>query len=112
MADARTAYTPAAGGVGVAGKLLYRAGRSVVALLLSLLARPRVYGAAAVPRRGPLLVVANHASNIDPMLLALAILTRNAGDTTAALRYARMLVESHPDDPRVPNLLRSLGRTR
>jgi 1-acyl-sn-glycerol-3-phosphate acyltransferase len=73
MAGAPTACIPAAGGAGVAGRLLYRAGRGIVALLLGLLTRPKYYGVAAVPRRGPLLVVANHASNIDPMLLTLAV---------------------------------------
>ena len=44
------------------------------------------------------------------VLLALAILNRDAGDTAAAARYARLLVESHPDDARGRELLQSLTR--
>jgi predicted CXXCH cytochrome family protein len=47
----------------------------------------------------------------DPdVLLALGLLSRNAGDTLAARRYARMLVQAHPDDARAQELLRSLRR--
>ena len=46
------------------------------------------------------------------VLLGLALLSRDAGDTVAARRYARLLVEAHPQDPRGQELLRSLGRGR
>jgi Flp pilus assembly protein TadD len=44
------------------------------------------------------------------VLLALGILHRNTGDTASATRYARMLVQSYPDDPRGQALLKSLTR--
>jgi predicted CXXCH cytochrome family protein len=44
------------------------------------------------------------------VLLALGILHRNAGDTASATRYARMLVQSYPDDSRGQALLKSLTR--
>jgi Flp pilus assembly protein TadD len=46
------------------------------------------------------------------VLLGLALLSRDAGDTVAARRYARLLVEAHPQDPRGLELLRSLGPGR
>jgi 1-acyl-sn-glycerol-3-phosphate acyltransferase len=73
MAASRAGPRVAAGGATLAGKLLYRVGRALAAGLLLLVTRPSVRGSANVPRRGPLLVVANHASYADPMLLALAL---------------------------------------
>jgi 1-acyl-sn-glycerol-3-phosphate acyltransferase len=58
-----------------AGRLLYGAGCNVSWLLLQALGRPRLEGRKHVPRSGPLLVVANHVSAIDPPLLG-AILPR------------------------------------
>lgn len=46
------------------------------------------------------------------VLLGLALLSRDAGDTVAARRYARLLVEAHPQDSRGQELVRSLGRRR
>lgn len=43
---------------------------SVVSPVLHSYLRGRIYGAKKVPLAGPLIVVANHASNLDPVLLA------------------------------------------
>ncbi len=43
---------------------------SVVSPVLHSYWRGRIYGAKKVPMTGPLIVVANHASNVDPVLLA------------------------------------------
>lgn len=43
---------------------------SVVSPVLHTYFRGRIYGADHVPRRGPLIVVANHASDFDPPLLS------------------------------------------
>ena len=47
--------------------------RLVVAFLFKILVGPRVRGQRRVPRRGPLLVVANHLSYLEPPLLAVAL---------------------------------------
>ena len=59
----------------VAGRLLYGAGCGVSWLALQAVARTRLEGREHVPRTGPLLVVANHVSTIDPPLLG-ALLPR------------------------------------
>lgn len=41
--------------------------------MLGLYFRGRVYGAENVPRHGPLLIVANHASDFDPPLLSCSV---------------------------------------
>jgi len=46
---------------------------SVVSPMLGLYFRGRVYGAEHVPKTGPLIVVANHASDFDPPLLSAAV---------------------------------------
>jgi 1-acyl-sn-glycerol-3-phosphate acyltransferase len=46
---------------------------TVVNPMLRLYFRGRVYGAANVPRSGPLIIVANHASDFDPPLLSCAV---------------------------------------
>ena len=61
------------GGGRFVGRLLYLTGRAVVWAMLRLLARPSIEGRPDIPRRGALLVVANHASYVDPMLLAIAL---------------------------------------
>ena len=43
---------------------------SVVSPVLHGYLRGRIYGAKQVPKTGPLIVVANHASNFDPPLLS------------------------------------------
>ncbi|MEO0455823.1 MAG: lysophospholipid acyltransferase family protein [Cyanobacteria bacterium P01_A01_bin.114] len=43
---------------------------SVVSPTLHVYLRGRIYGAANVPRNGPLLVVANHASDFDPPIVS------------------------------------------
>lgn len=43
---------------------------SVVSPMLHGYFRGRIYGAKRVPKRGPLIVVANHGSNVDPPLLS------------------------------------------
>jgi len=45
-------------------------------------------------------------------LLGLALLSRDAGDTAAARRYARLLVDAHPQDAQGRALLQSLGTDR
>src|SRR4051812_15903374 len=73
MSSAPMARPFAAGGTGLTGRLLYRAGHAVASAILRLLTRPRVQDRHAVPRHGALLVVANHTSNFDPLLLAYAV---------------------------------------
>src|SRR5436305_14699281 len=73
MSSAPMAQPIAAGGTGVTGRLLYRVGHAIASVLLRLLTRPRVQGGHIVPRHGGLLVVANHTSNFDPLLLAYAV---------------------------------------
>jgi 1-acyl-sn-glycerol-3-phosphate acyltransferase len=63
---------------GLVGTGLYCAGRGVAALALRLGARPRLEGGEHVPRTGPLLVVANHVSLVDPPLLAVLLPRRLA----------------------------------
>jgi 1-acyl-sn-glycerol-3-phosphate acyltransferase len=46
---------------------------SVVSPMLGLYFRGRVYGTEHVPKTGPLIVVANHASDFDPPLLSAAV---------------------------------------
>lgn len=46
---------------------------SVVAPMLNLYFRGRIYGAQHVPQRGPIVVVSNHASDFDPPLLSCAV---------------------------------------
>jgi 1-acyl-sn-glycerol-3-phosphate acyltransferase len=43
---------------------------SVVSPVLHTYFRARVYGAEKVPQKGPLIVVSNHASDFDPLILA------------------------------------------
>jgi 1-acyl-sn-glycerol-3-phosphate acyltransferase len=49
--------------------LLYRISRLLVATLLLLFTRRRVRGRDNIPKQGPLIVVANHLSSIDPPLV-------------------------------------------
>ncbi len=51
----------------------YRAARGPTRLVLRALYRLDVVGAERVPRRGPLVVVANHESVLDPFVLAAAL---------------------------------------
>ena len=55
------------------GDLLYSSLRPVAWVLTHLVCRYRVSGREHVPRSGPLLVVANHLSWYDPILLALVL---------------------------------------
>ena len=41
-----------------------------------------------------------------------AMLTRDAGDTVAARRFARLLIDAHPQDVRAQELLQSLRTPR
>jgi 1-acyl-sn-glycerol-3-phosphate acyltransferase len=53
-----------------AGTAVYRIGHALARVAVGLLARARVEAASNVPRTGGLLVVANHTSLVDPVLLA------------------------------------------
>lgn len=56
---------------GWVSRLLYAVGRVVVAIVFGVVYRARGYGAHRVPRRGPVLLVANHQSHLDPPLIGL-----------------------------------------
>lgn len=51
----------------------------------------------------------SRSPNDRNVLYALATFSRDAGDTTAARRYARLLVQAHPGDAEGRALLQSLG---
>jgi 1-acyl-sn-glycerol-3-phosphate acyltransferase len=52
---------------------IYRVCRPVVWVLLFLLSRWEIRGKENVPREGPLIVVANHMTNLDPPLLSVSL---------------------------------------
>lgn len=64
-------------GQSLAAAALYRACRTAVELLATLLYRFRVYRVGSLPSRGGLLVIANHVSHLDPPLIAAALRDRN-----------------------------------
>lgn len=66
---------PAVPGVPPSGARAYRLGRTLCRLALRTLVRPEVVGLEHVPREGPLLVVGNHLSFLEPPLIT-AILPR------------------------------------
>lgn len=51
----------------------YYLGREITRMLFPLLTRYRVRGRENVPKQGPLLVVANHISQVDPPLVGISI---------------------------------------
>ncbi|MEE9583478.1 MAG: lysophospholipid acyltransferase family protein [Dehalococcoidales bacterium] len=53
--------------------MLYAIGRAIAGILLFLLTRRRVRGRDNVPRRGSLLVIANHLNLIDPSVLVTSL---------------------------------------
>jgi 1-acyl-sn-glycerol-3-phosphate acyltransferase len=57
--------------------LLYRISRLIIAILLFMFTRRRVRGRSNIPKRGPIIIVANHISSIDPPLVD-SILNRRA----------------------------------
>ena len=56
--------------IGPRASWLYMVGRAAVRLVLVLGARVQVKGRERIPRRGALLVIANHSSVLDPVVLA------------------------------------------
>ncbi len=46
---------------------------SVVAPMLGVYFRGRIYGAEKVPTQGPIVVASNHASNLDPPLVSCSV---------------------------------------
>jgi len=52
---------------------IYRVSNPAVRMMLFLLSRWEVEGKENVPREGPLLVVANHMTNLDPPLLSVSL---------------------------------------
>jgi 1-acyl-sn-glycerol-3-phosphate acyltransferase len=56
--------------------VLYEFSRLLVAVVMTLLYRHRAYGSRRIPREGPLLIVANHQSFLDPPAIGLAVHTR------------------------------------
>ena len=57
----------------MAHTVIYPLGNAIIGTGLRLFSRYRVEGREAVPPYGPLLVVSNHLSNVDPPLLAVSI---------------------------------------
>lgn len=55
------------------GRLLYRAVLGPLSVLLTLVSRRRIRGLEHVPRRGGALVVCNHISAVDPLVLVDAV---------------------------------------
>jgi 1-acyl-sn-glycerol-3-phosphate acyltransferase len=60
-------------GSSLARVLFYEIGRWFTLLLLTVIYRYRVYGSRRIPRRGPLLVIANHQSYFDPPVIGASI---------------------------------------
>lgn len=58
------------------GRVWYQLCRTVCQISLNILARPRCEGRRNVPKSGPLLIVSNHQSNLDPPLIGSRILRR------------------------------------
>jgi 1-acyl-sn-glycerol-3-phosphate acyltransferase len=54
-------------------RLFYHAATTLMKVLLMAFSRCRVEGKENVPRKGPLIVVSNHLSNIDPPLLGASV---------------------------------------
>jgi acyl-[acyl-carrier-protein]-phospholipid O-acyltransferase/long-chain-fatty-acid--[acyl-carrier-protein] ligase len=86
-----------------------RAGRLALRSLLRVLYRVRVVGAENVPSRGPALLLANHVSYLDPLLLKLCapggtrfVLSRDCVERLgAAARLLRPIVASGDNDDQV-----------
>lgn len=64
-------------GQSIPSELLYRAARFAVLLLCAFFYRLRVFHADRVPPHGGLLVIANHASHLDPPLVGVALRGRS-----------------------------------
>ncbi len=60
-------------GTPLLGLVLYTIGRSISALLCTLLYRYRAYGSRRVPERGAVLLVANHQSYLDPPAIGVGV---------------------------------------
>jgi 1-acyl-sn-glycerol-3-phosphate acyltransferase len=56
--------------------VVYEVSRLLTAALMTLIYRFRAYGSRRIPRSGPLLLVANHQSFLDPPAIGLAVHTR------------------------------------
>lgn len=62
----------------LAAALFYNASRQSVFVLLRLFYRFRWTGAGNVPRRGPVLIIANHQSYLDPPMVGIAVTVRHS----------------------------------
>ncbi|MEX2220077.1 MAG: lysophospholipid acyltransferase family protein [Phycisphaerales bacterium] len=101
--------------------LFYELCRYFILSLLTLIYRFRVYGAHRLPRLGPVLVVANHASYLDPPVLGASVRKRQLDylARSATFKFAPLgklitllnaisLKEGEPDTAAIKAVLRRL----
>jgi long-chain acyl-CoA synthetase len=96
-ADAQRVETPRRVGIrnerGLAGRILARLLYWVNSLLMRAVFRLRVIGADRLPSRGPFVLVANHASDLDAPALAAAVGFARVGDTYWAAAPSRLVAK-------------------